>query len=163
MVRKWLSALVAVVAMVSLGGIGFAAFTSSATITTTATAGSFTLVWTAASAVPNCAPNTCGGGSPPETCFTGGTPTSALAVSITNFNSGDTCILTATLTNMGTLPGLLNPASWNILPDFTITPNSPGFPANPIAAGGSITSTWTFTAVSSSSDVFMLTVSGTAT
>lgn len=141
--RKWVLGMVGVVAALALGGIGFAQFTSTATITGNATAGTFgPLTWDhGATGTPSPVDS--------QACSTSGSG-STLTLSASNFAPGDTCSVKDALTNHGTLPGLLTESytltgssancpgtEWSYSDTITATP-SPGLP---ISAGGSITDT----------------------
>jgi hypothetical protein len=97
----WLT-LLAIGAM-AVSGIGFAAFTASATSTTTAYAGNLSLSWNTATTQtpPAAASNT---GEAYQTCGVSGLGTSALTVSTNYYAPGDWCWVTATVKNTGNVP-----------------------------------------------------------
>jgi nitrate reductase NapE component len=99
--------LVAIVAVVAVGGIGFAAFTTSAYINGTASAGTFVLAWEGpASGTGSASYNTCG--TPYATTTTNSSDT--LQLSAGNLAPGDYCTFTAVLADVGTLPGVVSDA-----------------------------------------------------
>lgn len=101
--KRWVTGLVAVVAVVALGGIGFAAFTASATINGSATAGTFgPLTW---GQEPTNTPtvtdaSACAAGTAAGSAWTGLTGK--------NLSPGDGCLFHDSLKVNGNLPGTLS-------------------------------------------------------
>jgi len=90
--KRWLAGLVVVVAIAAVGGIGFAAFTTSAFIKGNASAGTLgPLYW---SDVSGCSAST----------STTNNGSDTLVITALNMAPGDSCTVTGTLNNGGSLP-----------------------------------------------------------
>jgi len=136
--KRWLMGLVAVVAFVAVGGLGFAAFTTSAYINGSASAGTFQLQWQGpASGTPSAYYNTCP--TPYATTTTNSSDT--LVLSAGNLAPGDYCVFTAQLVDIGTLPGnsydfvstdAYSGCSWFLTDNFGGHHNPPETPLGPI-------------------------------
>lgn len=92
---KLVLSLVSVIAVAAVAGVGFAAYTSSATLTVNATAGSFYLVasaslYTSSLAVGSCYVSTSGYN---------------VILNLVNLLPGDYCVFNNTYTDAGSLPG----------------------------------------------------------
>jgi hypothetical protein len=104
MTHRGIVTIAAIIAVVAVGGIGFAAFTSSAYINASGTAGTFgPLYWTAASgtaAVGSSADLSCG-----AKISTTVNTSDTLTLTAGSMVPGDQCSFSATLNNGGNLPG----------------------------------------------------------
>lgn len=168
--RKWVVGLVGVVAALGLAGFGFAAFTSTATITGTATSGSFALAWdSGATGIPN--------PDDSQACHTVGSGTT-LTFTGTNFQPGDGCSVTDLLYDTGTVPGTVTESysltgtasclasNWT----YTDSISAAGATGLPIAPGSPVSDTITVTLLAAAGNGcegatvgISATVTGTAT
>lgn len=99
--RRWALGLVTVAVVLAASGIGFAAFTSSAYINGSGTAGTFYLYWSSPGASGSASYNICPVGVISTTTNTSDT----LTISASNLAPGDYCTFTADLNDGGSLPG----------------------------------------------------------
>jgi len=105
--NRKLLALAAIVAVVAVGGIGFAAFTSSAYINATGTAGQFQLYWSGAGTATGSAPtyNVCS-----DYITSNPNASDTLVVSASALAPGDSCTYSDLQLNVyGNLPGSVSP------------------------------------------------------
>ena len=98
--ERWMIGLVAAITVIGVGGIGFAAFTTTATVNGTATGGTEELHW---SGSPTVAPTGSVTGCAPSFSDYDGTGDIAMSIAATGFAPGDTCTVTETLVNGGSV------------------------------------------------------------
>ena len=106
MTKKWIAGMLGVLAVAALVGVGYSAFTATATVNGTATAG------TAEITVSSPAAGTCGyvggGPAPGGFSFAENHALTVLTVGLSNLVPGGICSFSFTVTNVGTVPVVLS-------------------------------------------------------
>ncbi|MFY9717282.1 MAG: hypothetical protein WAK40_05040 [Thermoplasmata archaeon] len=102
MTNRWIVGVLGVLAVAALVGVGYSAFTATATVNGTASAG------TAAITVSTNGVGSCfypsGAPAPGAFSFSENAKNTVLSITITNMVPGGICSTTATVTNVGTVP-----------------------------------------------------------
>lgn len=92
---KWALGILSVIAVAAVAGVGFAAYTSSATLTVNASAGSFYIVASASLGANSIAVGSCSAAPSGNN----------IVLTLTNLLPGDYCNFTNAYTDAGSLPG----------------------------------------------------------
>jgi len=137
MTGKLLMGMISVIAVAAIAGIGFATYTSTASVTVTANAGSFYIQASGVLTASSLAVGTC------TLSATG----SAITLSANNMLPGDYCNWTATYTDQGSLPGSLvtwfgSGLSGSACGQFTLPNQWIIYPVATVSPGGTAASFW---------------------
>ena len=137
--------MISVLAIAAVAGIGFATYTSSASVTVTANAGSFYLTATGDLTASSLAVGTC-------TSSAG--PSGSITLTATNMLPGDYCNWTYTITDAGSLPGTFvtytfpgfsGPGCSQLTTIANYFAHLPAYPVPSVSPGGTVASAWTNT------------------
>ncbi len=106
MSNRWVVGLLGVLAVAALVGVGYSAFTATATVNGTATAGTAAIALNSPQAGACAYPS--GGPAPGSFSFSENTSHTLVSVGVSNLVPGDFCYFSVTVTNVGTVPVVLN-------------------------------------------------------
>jgi hypothetical protein len=106
MTKKWVVGLLGVLAIAALVGVGYSAFTASATVNGTATAGTVSIIVTSPDQGSCAFPS--GGPAPGAFTFSENPAQTVLNIGVSNLVPGGVCTTQATIINTGTVPVVLS-------------------------------------------------------
>ncbi|HTP54786.1 MAG TPA: hypothetical protein VML94_07520 [Thermoplasmata archaeon] len=102
MTNRWVVGLLGVLAIAALVGVGYSAFTATATVNGTASAGTAAIVVTSNGAGACFYPS--GAPAPGSFSFSENAKDTVLSISVSNMVPGGVCSTVATVSNVGTVP-----------------------------------------------------------